>query len=142
MISRFGSLCQRQLYLCPVVAPCSEGEPSENRYNHRVQTQVFELHGTLDLSDLTRFQYFYTLRRTWPVAAFAALILVLVAPLGALAMITSRESGWRQVFANALPFFGLLLLWLLLLGAMPYRDARKALTAPDYLRVPITYIHR
>ena len=63
---------------------------------------MFEIHGTFDLNDLIRFQYFHTLRRTWPVAVFVALILILIAPLGALAII---------------------------LGVMPCRNAKKALIA-------------
>ena len=58
----------------------------ESRYNDPMQTQVFELQGTLDLRDLTRFQYFHTLRRTWPLAVFFALILIFVLPLAVLAM--------------------------------------------------------
>ena len=112
---------------------------NEQRYNDRVQTQVFELHGTLDRSDLTRFQYFHTLRRTWPVAVFVALILILVLPLGALAMIANPDSDWRPVLTNALPFVLLLVFWLFLLGGMPFRNARKALTTQGYLREPITY---
>ena len=69
----------------------------------------------------------------------AALILILVVPLVALAIIANPDSGWRQVLTNALPFFALLVLWLLLLGAMPYRNARQALTAQTYVREPITY---
>jgi hypothetical protein len=70
---------------------------------------------------------------------FATLVLVFVAPLGALALIANPESGWRQIFTNALPFFALVVLWLLLLGAMPYRNARKALTTQSYARETITY---
>jgi hypothetical protein len=98
---------------------------------------MFEIHGTFDLNDLIRFQYFHTLRRTWPVAVFVALILILIAPLGALAIIDFES--WGQAFTNALPFVLLLAFWLFLLGVMPYRNAKKALIAHSYVRVPITY---
>ena len=112
---------------------------SESHYNNRVQTQVFELHGVLGLGDLTRFQYFHALRRAWPIAMFAALILIFVLPLGVLAMTLNPNSDWRTVFTNALPFVLLLALWLFLLGVMPYRYARKMLKAQGYLQEPITY---
>jgi len=98
-----------------------------------------QLYGTLDLGDLARFQYFHTFRRTWPVAVVAVLILTLVMPLSTLAIIANPDSDLRPIFTNALPFALLLVLWLFLLGAMPYRNARKALTAQNYLREPITY---
>ena len=113
---------------------------SEDGYNYLVQTQVLELGGTVDLADLTRFQYFHTLRRTWPIAILAALILILLVPLVAFAVIANPDSDWRTVITNALPFVLLLVLWLCLLGIMPYRNARKLLATQSYLREPITYI--
>lgn len=102
-------------------------------------TQVLELQGTLHLGDLTRFQYFHTLRRTWPIAAICALILIFVVPLTAFVVIADPESDWRIILTNAAPFGLLLVLWLFLLGFMPYRNARKALASQAYLREPITY---
>jgi hypothetical protein len=106
-----------------------------------VQTQpAFELHGTFDIADMTRFQYFHTLRGLWPIAIFAVLVLILFVPLLVLTAVANPESDWRTVLTNALPFFLLLLFWLFILGVMPLRNARKQLVTQSYLREPITYI--
>jgi hypothetical protein len=106
-----------------------------------VQTQsAFELNGTLDLADITRFQYFHTLRRTWPIAVFTALLMLLLVPILVLGGIANPEPAWRTIFTNALPFFLLLAFCILFLGVMPRRNARKQLAAQSYLREPITYI--
>jgi hypothetical protein len=104
-----------------------------------VSTQVLELQGTLNLADVLRFQYFHTLRRTWPIAAFIILFVLLVVPLAVFAVVANPESGWTPVIKNALPFLLLLLLWFILLGIMPYRNARKVLASQAYLREPIAY---
>jgi hypothetical protein len=102
----------------------------EKGYDRCVQTQsAFELNGTLDLADMTRFQYFHSLRRTWPIAVFAALVMLLLVPILALTVIANPESDWRTILTNALPFFLLLLFWLFFLGVMPRRNARKQLAA-------------
>ena len=98
-----------------------------------------ELRGTLRLADVTRFHYFHTLRRTWPIGAIAALLLILLVPSLVFAAIANPGSGWGTVLTNAIPFFGLLLLWLLLLGVMPYFTARKQFAAQSYLREPVVY---
>lgn len=68
----------------------------ENRYDCRVQTQsTVELHGTLSVTDLTRFQYFHFLRRSWPIVVLFALFLIVLVPLFALTAIANPESGWR-----------------------------------------------
>lgn len=89
---------------------------------------------------MTRFQYFHTLRRTWPIAFLAALVLLILVPIFTLTVITNPETDWLTIFKNALPFFFLLLLWLFLLGVLPRRNARKQLAAQSYLREPITYL--
>jgi hypothetical protein len=105
-----------------------------------VQTQVLELCGTLDLADLTRFQYFHTLRRTWPIAILAGLTLILFVPLATFAWIANPDSDWLPLITNAGPFVLLMVLWLCVLGIMPYRNARKALATQSHLREPITYV--
>jgi hypothetical protein len=112
----------------------------EDGYNYLVQTYVIELNGTLGRADLTRFQYFHALRRTWPIAILAALILILFVPALGFVYIAYPEFEWRTVITNAIPFALLLAFWIYVLGIMPYRHARKALATQSYLREPIDYI--
>ena len=89
---------------------------------------------------MTQFQYFHTLRRSWPIAVFAALVLILFVPLLALAVTANPENDWHAVLTNATPFILLLLFWIFMMGAMPYRNARKQLAGQSYLREPVTYV--
>ena len=99
-----------------------------------------EVSGTFSLADLTRFQYFHTLRRTWPIAVIAVLALVFLVPFLGLLAVASLDPEWRTVFSNAFPFFALMLLWIVILGFMPYRNAKRQLASQNYLREPIAYI--
>ena len=104
---------------------------------------AIELHGALTLAELTRFQYFHTWRRTWPLAIFIALIWLLL-PILIFAALAEPSSGtpdtsWRAVLTNAAPFFVLMLLWTFIMGVLPYRNARKQLRAQPYLGEPMTH---
>jgi hypothetical protein len=110
-------------------------------YDRHVQTEsAVELHGTLSLPEVTRFQYFHTLRRSWTVAAVFAVILILLMAFTALTLIVNPEPDWRAMLMDATPFTLFLLLWVLLIGVMPYRNARKQFATQSYLREPITYV--
>src|SRR5579862_931821 len=104
-----------------------------------VQTSpVIEVQGTITLGELTRFQYFHTLHRTWLLAVGAAVTLVFVVPLAVLAA-ASEDLRWRQVLTNAIPFILLLLFWVFALGVLPYWNARKLYASQIFLREPIFY---
>jgi hypothetical protein len=108
-----------------------------------VQTEsVVELHGTLGIAELKRFQYFHTLRRGWLIVVVVALVLILLLLFPQFALISSAnpEYDWRAALTNATPFIILLLFWALVIGVIPYRTARKQLAAQSYLREPITYV--
>ena len=100
---------------------------------------AIEISGTLSLGDVTRFQYFHSLRRSWPVAIMLAALVVLLLPILILGFVISPESDWHQVTTNMLPFLGLLLLWIFLLVGLPRIAAKKQFAAQRYLREPITY---
>jgi hypothetical protein len=105
-----------------------------------VQPQpVIELSGTLTLGELARFQYFHTLRRTWPAILFVLPFLLVLLPFLVIEGLTNPESNWGAVLSNAAPFFVLLVLWLLFLLYMPTRQARKQHRSQKYLHEPITY---
>ncbi len=67
------------------------------------------------------------------------MILILFVPLAAFAVTANPESEWAARLTNASPFALLIVLWLILLGIMPYRNARKAMASHAHLREPITY---
>jgi hypothetical protein len=105
-----------------------------------VQPQpVIELSGTLTPGEVARFQYFHTLRRTWPVLLFALPFLVVLLPFLAIESSTNPESSWGAVLSNAAPFFVLLVVWLVILLYIPYRQAGKQYRSQKYLHEPITY---
>ncbi|HLK20023.1 MAG TPA: hypothetical protein VKT81_13765 [Bryobacteraceae bacterium] len=66
------------------------------------------LQGTITVGEVTRFQYFHTLRRLWPFTVVAALFLVFTIPLGVFVMVSGVDPGWRQILTNSIPF----LVWL------------------------------
>jgi hypothetical protein len=100
-------------------------------------TSPVELHGTLGLAELTRFQYFHILRRSWPLVV---VVLIFIVPILASAAIANPDPNARAMLTNVTPLLLLLLFYTLSIGVMPYRNARKQLTAQSYLREPITYI--
>lgn len=97
-----------------------------------------ELQGTLTLAELARFQYFHTFRRIWPILVFGGMTALLIGIFLAVLAIVNPDS--RVVFVNAMPFLLFPLLWIAVLGAIPYRSARKAFAAQRYFREPISYV--
>jgi len=87
-----------------------------------------------------RFQYFHTWRRIWPIAVFVALIIIALVPLLVLIAISNPVYVWHYIFTNAPSFVIFLLFLALIMGFMPYRNARKQFAAQSFLREPITYV--
>jgi hypothetical protein len=97
---------------------------------------AFELGGTLDLGDLTRFHYFHMWRSAWLIAIVAILGLML---FGVLALaFGDSETDWNAV-KNTGPLILVLAFWLCVLAIAPRRGAGKQLAAQNYLREPVTY---
>ena len=91
---------------------------------------VVELRGTLLLTDMVRFQYFHSFRRSW---LLAAIVVCLVVGLALAAIVP----GTRQVIGPGVPCALLLLLWFAALTFAPYLNARKQYAALDRMRGPL-----
>jgi hypothetical protein len=61
-------------------------------------TDTIEIHETLTVSDLIRFQYFHLLRLVWPLV----LMLVPIPPLNVFLFLLG--GSWTSVATNMLPF--------------------------------------
>lgn len=97
-----------------------------------------ELHGTLDIRDLARIQYFHALR-LWPFAA-TVMVLLLVMLLFNFATAGDPEAYLHLVLANAAPFEFLLVAWIVVVvGVGPYFAARRTFAQHRELREPTTY---
>jgi hypothetical protein len=104
-----------------------------------METQsAIELHGTLTIAELTRFQYFHTFRRIWPVLASCMVFAIVLGTL--LAFVAMAIPEFRALALEAVPFLIFPVLWTLVLGAIPYRKARKLFAAQRYFREPIAYV--
>ena len=99
---------------------------------------TLELHGTLDIRDLARVQYFHALR-LWPFAATVVVLLLLMF-LFNLATVGDPEAYFHLVLANAGPFEFLLVAWIVVVvGVAPYFNARRNFAQHRELREPTTY---
>jgi hypothetical protein len=98
---------------------------------------VIELEGQLTRDDVIRFQYFHTFRRIWLVAAAFLVLAFLVQACLVVEFLT--DPGYRTIFSNVAPFEFMLLFWLVMLGVMPYRNAKKAFSSQRYFAAPISY---
>ena len=113
--------------------------PDEQRYDRDVETaSTVELHGTLDIRDLARIQYFHALR-LWPLAATAVVLLLLMFFFN-VATAGDPEAYLHFVLANAAPFGFLLVAWIIVVaGVAPYFSARRNFAQHQELREPTTY---
>jgi hypothetical protein len=93
--------------------------------------------GTLTVADLTRFHYFHTNRRSWPISAVAVLYLPLWALCVALAPAVLKN--WPGFLYDTIVPTLVLFLWAVAAGVMPYRNARKMFAAQRHLQEPVTY---
>jgi hypothetical protein len=98
--------------------------------------KVFELGGTFTLSDVVRFQYFHSLRRTWWVVIVVTLIVLAEVIL---AVVLALEFHNYQIVRYGTPIALLFLLWLGIITVLPYSAARKQLKTGVSLREPIIY---
>jgi hypothetical protein len=92
---------------------------------------MIELHGTLTVSDLRRFQYFHRFRRLWPIV-----LLVLLLSISLLVIMTAFPNP--NLIANVQPLLILFALWLALLFAAPDIQARLIFSRQPYFRYPMT----
>lgn len=92
-----------------------------------------EATGRLEIADLARYQYYHSLRRTWPLVILLALV-ALVAVITFPFVLADSSSDWQLILANAVPFFLLLFFWLGLMLFLPYRNAKRQYAAQSYLR--------
>jgi hypothetical protein len=99
--------------------------------------QGFEIQGQLTTGDLARFQYFHIFRRSWPVLALAAAILILWVAILTYDMASAPKL--YGILADTLPLIVLLLLWTLLVAIRPYIAAVRQLKMQSYLQDPLTY---
>jgi len=93
---------------------------------------VIKLNSTLTIGELTRYQYFHSLRRMWPLTALAVLLGSL-SLLGLALSFRNPEPGSQLVTMNMVP----LLLTVFALVFFPYRNARKIFSTQSELREPI-----
>jgi hypothetical protein len=99
---------------------------------------TIELNGTLGVKDLARIQYFHALR-LWPLAAVVITLLGLLF-LFNLAMAGNPGTYFQSVVSNAAPFEFLLIAWVVVVvGIMPYVNARRSFAQLAELREPTTY---
>jgi hypothetical protein len=99
---------------------------------------TIELHGTLGVRDLARVQYFHALR-LWPLASLVVTLLVLLF-LFNLATAGDPQAYFYLVVTNAAPFEFLLIAWVVVVvGLMPYLNARRNFAQHKELREPTTY---
>jgi hypothetical protein len=98
---------------------------------------VFEARGILTLGDLVRFQYFHILRRTWWIAA--AVVVLLTGTMTFYIITGLGAADWGVMLRTVSPYVLLLVLWVLLVGVMPYWKARRQFQSQSYFGNPITY---
>ena len=92
-----------------------------------------QLHGTLSLGDMYRFQYFHTLRRMWTLLVLAVLLLAVGFAYNLAPEREYPESAVSNIWTNLLPIG---LVWIVVLGIVPYISARKGFSSQPYLREP------
>ena len=97
---------------------------------------VFQLAGTLTLTDIVRFQYFDAIRRDWPVRTITVLVLW-IALLGGTAVLLG--SGVITGRASLGFFCAATLSWAPVMLANPYLMARRQYHRQRYLREPIQF---
>jgi hypothetical protein len=107
------------------------GMGSEDRSN-----KVCELRGTFTLSDLVRFQYFYSLRRIWWVTIVVTLLVFAEVILAAVLVVEFHN---YEIVRYGTPIVLLFLLWLGVIAVLPYGAARKQLKTGVSIREPIIY---
>jgi hypothetical protein len=97
---------------------------------------LFQLAGTLTLTDIVRFQYFDAIRRDWPVRTITVLVLW-IALLGGIAVLLG--SGAITGRASLGFFFAATLSWAPVMLANPYLMARRQYHRQLNLREPIQF---
>jgi hypothetical protein len=100
------------------------------------ESKVFELRGTLTLSDLVRFQYFHFLRRTWWVVIPCLLIMLAGVILAAVLALVFND--YQTARTSGTPFVAVFLL-LCAMTICPYIGARKQLRTGVSIREPFVY---
>jgi len=103
---------------------------------------AIEATGTLTFSDLARFHYFHSLRRTWWIG-----LLAMVMPPATVAALfltgaTVRRPGVAAVETPVWPFLILPAVSFLAAGVLPYWRARRQYRSQTSLRDAITYTFR
>jgi len=99
--------------------------------------KVYELRGTLTLSDLVRFQYFNFLRRTWWFVIVVMLILLAGVILAAVLAFVFHD--YKTASTNGIPILLVFLFWCAALTVLPYAGARKQLRTNASIREPFVY---
>ena len=100
------------------------------------ESKVFELRGTLTLSDLVRFQYFHFLRRTWWVVI--PCLLIMLAGVTLAAVLALLFNDYQTARTSGTPFVAVFLL-LCAMTICPYIGARKQLRTGVSIREPFVY---
>lgn len=100
--------------------------------------QVYELRGTLTLSDILRFQYFHYLRLTWWFVI--AVMLILLAGVILAAVLALEFHDYKTARTNGIPILLAFLVWCAALTVLPYIGARKQLKTNASIREPFVYI--
>ena len=98
--------------------------------------EVIELRGTFMLSDLVRFQYFHSLRRTWWVKIVVTLLVLAEVIVAA---VLAVEFHNYEIVRYGTPIVALFLVWLGVIAVLPYSAARKQLKTGVSIREPIIY---
>lgn len=94
------------------------------------QPTPIKMAGTLSVTDLTRFQYFHSLRLTWPVAVLVAAVVLFLAP-----SMISRSAGISQSVKNVIPISVPFVMY----AFLPMIFARRQYATQPGLRQPLTY---
>jgi hypothetical protein len=97
---------------------------------------IHELRGTLMLSDLVRFQYFHSLRRTWWFVITVALVVFVASILATVLALVFDDS---RIATYGSPILLLFLMWVGAVVVLPQSAARKQLKTGASLREEIIY---
>ena len=98
--------------------------------------ETLEFTGQYTRNDILRFQYFHTWRRIWwIVAPFVVIVLIIVVVSGVVSIVFHSI----EVARAAVPFVLITLMWLAIIGLMPYLAARRQFRTMVALGEPVEF---